>query len=702
MLQLRYPGIYTQELSSGVRTISGAPTSVALFVGPTKAGIDGRPTRVLNFGDFERSFGGLSQTSSLSYSVLHFFANGGGEAFVIRVPANGAVAAETLFKSDGSANESLRATALGAGLAGNEIFLEFDPFGINAHPYSTAPAHDKKLFNLTITDRLTGRSERFGNVTTSSSDARFASTVVNDQATGSKLVKLTVNATSGIGAASPQANGTVYKLGTLPAGPKFTSTINLLLSVSVLAADGSAAAALFATPLPVTVFATGTPVPVSVLEMSIKLVAAINAAIRADATAAALMEGVEIEGALFEGGTLLRLRTAPPGAGTPVRRLSDATVTIADPAAPLPAGTAGFLATFFSTATPAVSNPSRYRLGAPYLAAGQVIVVAAPVAPATTPAATPVAGLDGDPNGQPNSNAFKQAVMDLEGPDPFFNILCLPDLVRPSPTDPNALQHANAPSVYAEAARICKKKFAFLLIDPPPNVTSVGAAESWKTVGFTFQSNTSAAYFPNIRVDDPLMPGSIKSHPPSGAVAGVFARTDGQVGVWQAPAGTTASLSGAYGPSVLLSDDEHGLLNPIGLNCIRQFPTFGTVVFGSRTVDGSNAMASEYKYVPVSRTRNYILRTLSEALRWAVHQPNGEQLWSQLRMNVNAFMQGLFRAGAFKGVMSRDAYFVACDATTTTADDINQGIVNIVIGFAPLKPAEFVVISLRQIVQPAV
>ena len=113
-------------------------------------------------------------------------------------------------------------------------------------------------------------------------------------------------------------------------------------------------------------------------------------------------------------------------------------------------------------------------------------------------------------------------------------------------------------------------------------------------------------------------------------------------------------------------------------------------------------MASEYKYVPVSRTRNYILRTLSEALRWAVHQPNGEQLWSQLRMNVNAFMQGLFRAGAFKGVMSRDAYFVACDATTTTADDINQGIVNIVIGFAPLKPAEFVVISLRQIVQPAV
>jgi phage tail sheath protein FI len=161
----------------------------------------------------------------------------------------------------------------------------------------------------------------------------------------------------------------------------------------------------------------------------------------------------------------------------------------------------------------------------------------------------------------------------------------------------------------------------------------------------TFQSNHAAAYFPNIRVDDPLVPGSIRSHPPSGAVAGVFARTDGQFGVWQAPAGVEASLSGAYGPSVVMSDDEQGLLNPIAVNCIRQFPIFGTVSFGSRTVDGSNALASEWKYIPVRRTASYILRSLSEALRWAVHKPNGEQLWSQLRINTTAFMHGLFRQG---------------------------------------------------------
>ena len=199
----------------------------------------------------------------------------------------------------------------------------------------------------------------------------------------------------------------------------------------------------------------------------------------------------------------------------------------------------------------------------------------------------------------------------------------------------------------------------------------------------------------------PLVAGSIRSHPPSGAMAGVYARTDANFGVWQAPAGTEAVLSGVYGPSAVLSDAEHGILNPLGLNVIRRFPIYQTVSFGSRTLDGANAMASEWKYIPVRRVASYILRSLTEGLRWAIHKPNGEQLWADLRMNVTSFMHGLFRQGAFKGVSAREAYFVLCDASTTSADDINQGVVNIVIGFAPLKPAEFVVISLKQIVKPA-
>lgn len=689
MLQLKYPGVYTQYLSSGVRTAVRAPTSVALFVGPTKAGIDGRPIRILNFGDFQRGFGGLSQTSNLSYSVLHFFANGGGEAFVIRVPSKDAVAANSGFKGDGVTTESLNVTALSSGVASNEIFVEFDPFGIGASPFSATA--DKKHFNLTVTDRLSGQVERFGNLSTSSTDARFASAVVNAIGTGSGLVKLSVTAINKDG---PVANGSIYKIGTPVAIGSFANDVVLRVSVAVLKADGTADNTNSLSNFDVKVFAKNDPKPQSVLELATKLASAINTRIRGDATAANLMEEVDIEVTPVEGRTMLRMRTAPPGPVAPSKRLSDATVTIADPN-PVPAGSDGFVALYVTGAAAASTNASRYRLGATYGTAGQVIV-------STNDPIVPVPGVDGDPNGQPDSEVFKQAVSDLGGPDAFFNILCLPDVVRPAAGDPTALQHQIAWSIYEEAAQVCARKFAFLLVDPFPNVSSVVAAESWKSGSFTFQSSHSAAYFPNIRVDDPLVPGAIRSHPPSGAIAGVFARTDGQVGVWQAPAGTEAALSGVYGPSVVMSDDEQGILNPIGLNCIRQFPIYGTVSFGSRTVDGADAMGSEWKYIPVRRTASFILRSLSESLRWAVHKPNGEQLWSELRMNCIAFMQGLFQQGAFKGVSAREAFFVLCDASTTSADDINNGIVNIVIGFAPLKPAEFVVISLRQIVQPAV
>ena len=154
-----------------------------------------------------------------------------------------------------------------------------------------------------------------------------------------------------------------------------------------------------------------------------------------------------------------------------------------------------------------------------------------------------------------------------------------------------------------------------------------------------------------------------------------------------------------YGPELRLSDEEHGILNPIGINVIRQFPIFNTVVFGARTMDGADVAASEWKYMTSRRTALLLERSLSEGLRWAIMAPNGEELWSQLRLNIGSFMQGLFRQGAFKGTSPRDAYFVKCDSETTTASDINLGIVNIVVGFAPLKPAEFVVINLRQIVQ---
>jgi phage tail sheath protein FI len=683
MQQLTYPGIYTREIPTGVRSLAGAPTSVALFVGPTRTGIDGRPIRLLNYGDFERNFGGLSQTSALSYSVLHFFANGGGQAYVIRVPVNGAGKATSTLLKDGAAGDTLKVTALSSGLSGNSIFLEIDPFGIGANPYATsAPLHDRKRFNLVVSDPATGRSERFGNVTTVAASARDITKVIKDPSTGSQLLTVAFSA-DGADANGPQATGSIYAIGgALPAGA-FANDVKLVLTVTRHAANGTADAANSISALEVTVYASGAAKPESPLALMTQVVSAINAAIRGNSTEAAKLAGAEVEGAIFEGGKFLRLRISAPTGDPGPARIHDATVTIADPAS----GAAGTkLLTVFGLSAQ-VTNPSRYRLGAAY---------------ASSQVSAATAGAAGDAHGQPNSTAFKDAVTALEVPDPFFNVLCLPDLVRPSTADATALQHANAMTVYSEAARVCKKKFAFLIVDPLPKVTDTGKAESWKTLDFTMASadaGSAGAWFPNIRVDDPLEPGAIRSHPPSGAIAGIIARTDAQVGVWQSPAGTDATLAGVYGPVVELSDAEHGILNPLGVNVIRRFPIFGTVGFGSRTVDGANLAASDWKYIPVRRTANYILRSLSEGLRWAVHKPNGEELWSQLRVSTTSFMHGLFRQGAFKGVSSRDAYFVACDASTTSADDINQGVVNIVVGFAPLKPAEFVVISLRQIVQ---
>lgn len=680
MLQFKYPGVYTQEIPSGVRTISGAPTSVALFVGPTRSGIDGRPTRIQNFGDFERNFGGLSATSNLSYSVMHFFANGGGEAYVVRVRVDGSTIASVDLQEDGSSAKSLTLTALSSGLGGNDIYYEIDPFEIGAKPY--AAGESKTSYNLTLFNAVTGQVERFGGLKTAAGQARTADAVVNDPGSGSKLVKLTPVYTKN----RPEPTGSVYAVGALPAAGNFAKDVLLSVAVAVLDNAGATSAPASLADTTVTIFKTGEARPQTPFEFLNRMMAGLNSGLRAIPSVATLLEGVAIEGELFEGGTLFRLRTSAPGTTPPTKRLSDAIVTIKDPVAAAPAGSEKFSTAFFALSEK-VANPSRYRLGAAYTYTGNEVKV-------TT------AGVDGS-SGQPNTDDFKAAVMALETPDPFFNILCLPDLVRPTANDPAALMHSSAMAIYGEAARICRKKFAFLLVDPFPSTTDVGAAESWKSTAFTFQSSHAAAYFPTIRVDDPLVPGAIRAHPPSGAIAGVMARTDGNVGVWQAPAGTEASLTGVYGPSTILSDDQHGILNPLGLNVIRQFPIYGTVAFGARTLEGSNAAASEWKYIPVRRTALYILRSLSEGLRWAVMKPNGEVLWADLRMNVNSFMQGLFRQGAFKGTSAREAYFVQCDAGTTSQADIDLGVVNIVIGFAPLKPAEFVVISLKQMVKQA-
>src|SRR6202011_4877643 len=167
-------------------------------------------------------------------------------------------------------------------------------------------------------------------------------------------------------------------------------------------------------------------------------------------------------------------------------------------------------------------------------------------------------------------------------------------------------------------------------------------------------------------------------------------------GVWKAPAGLDAALSGITKLADKLTNDENGVLNQLGINCLRNFPVYGNVVWGARTLRAADQVADEYKYVPVRRLALYIEESLYRGTQWVVFEPNDEPLWAQIRLNVGAFMQGLFRKGAFQGTTPRQAYFVKCDSETTTSTDQNLGIVNILVGFAPLKPAEFVIIQIQQ------
>jgi phage tail sheath protein FI len=235
-----------------------------------------------------------------------------------------------------------------------------------------------------------------------------------------------------------------------------------------------------------------------------------------------------------------------------------------------------------------------------------------------------------------------------------------------------------------------------LLIDPPSTWNDKDDAKTGIDAGVGSVSKNAAIFFPRLRQPNPLRDNQPEDFVPCGAVAGLFARTDTARGVWKAPAGLEATLVGVPQLSVPLTDEENGELNPLGINCLRAKPAAGRVIWGSRTREGDDRLASEWKYIPVRRTALFIEESLYRGTQWVVFEPNDEPLWAQIRLNVGAFMHNLFRQGAFQGQTPRDAYFVKCDKESTTQNDINLGIVNIVVGFAPLKPAEFVIIKLQQ------
>ena len=515
-VQVSYPGVYIEELSSGVHTITGVATSITAFLGRAQRGPVNQPVTIFNFGDFERSFGGLAVSDPMSYAVRDFYLNGGNQAIIVRLYKG--VPSTASLTVDG-----MQLSAASPGTWGNSLHVVVDHDGITDDVAQQYGLTKNDLFNLSVFQK-------------------------------------------------PAGGGTNILLEKL---------INLSVTDNTRRADRILA------------------------QQSQYVVVAL------DVNSQPILPG------------------AVPAAGL-----------VADGVGGADSGALG---------------------------AGEFI----------------------------GAQATKTGIYALDQAD-LFNLLCIPPDTRGGDVDK---------TVYQAAMKYCADRRAMLIVDPPANWSANKAtAASKAAAGLATDLNLSglearnaALYFPRVVEADPLRDGQLDSFVPCGIVAGVMTRTDTQRGVWKAPAGLDATINGIQGLDVNLTDSENGLLNPLGINCLRFFPINGRVVWGARTLRGADQLADEYKYVPVRRLALYIEESLYRGTQWVVFEPNDEPLWAQIRLNVGAFMQNLFRQGAFQGRTPREAYLVKCDSETTTQNDINLGIVNILVGFAPLKPAEFVIIKIQQL-----
>ncbi|HSO05716.1 MAG TPA: phage tail sheath C-terminal domain-containing protein [Pelomicrobium sp.] len=659
MVQVTYPGVYIQEIPSSVRTIKTVSTSVAAFIDFFREGPMNEAVQIFGMTDFDRVFGGLDSRSAASYAIAQFFLNGGSEAYVVRVnrdrrstpPAAGDLPLETArvaIKSDvGAGPQVLEVAAANPGVWGNTLRVDVDR-------YTEAPA---TTFNLTITryDRPAADArplavERFLNLTMTAGP-RYVVSVVNDESQLARVRHLTFGTPNA--GLLPAVNGTVGGdiSGLTPAQRNSLSGSSFDVSVG-----GATITATFET---WAAGAVATPNQVR---------ARLETAIRTAGTVAgnAIVASASVQ--LLNGNQLVVTAGRSAAAYN-----SQHVVTIANNGAPN-------VATLLRlTGAPASANVQQYQLG---LGTGTN----------TAGSVGGVAGADGDlpaPADILGSGAVEPhtGMLALDYVD-IFNLLCIPRAADLSDTEMT--------SVISNAITYCEAKRAFLIVDIPESINEVQEMKDWLDAHAGFRHRNAAVYFPRPLIPDPKNEYRLRAVGASGTMAGIYARTDSARGVWKAPAGIEAILNGVSELAAKLTDPQNGTLNPLGINCLRTFPIYGPIAWGTRTLRGADQLADEWAYIPVRRLALMLEESLFRGTKWVVFEPNDEPLWAKIRLNVGAFMTSLFRQGAFQGTTPREAFYVKCDAETTTQNDRNQGIVNIEVGFAPLKPAEFVVIKIQQ------
>jgi phage tail sheath protein FI len=614
-----HPGVYVEEVSSGVRPLEGVSTSTTAFLGKAEKGPLDRAVMVTSFIEFQNLYGSFLKDSFLAYSALQYFNNGGKRLYVLRVAKGAQTADVAIADRKGTPGKALTVSAISPGAWGNDLEVVIAD--------GTIDSGDE--FKLTVKQGGTA-VEEYDNLNVSPDATNFADNVINAR---SKRIRAKIDQANTSNVAGTSASAGTPAI-TLPSDKR-----KLVINIDN---DGPQTITL-SDPC-----ANATDIAASIVK-EVKLLTKLRGSTDPNAFS---------NFSVSTSGGIYTLSSGSTGRKSSVVVTND----------PTPGNAAGLLKLGITnggteTTGSAVLRPANgtYLLGDGAVAGNTLSVTL---------------GKDGD---TPQDTDYLNALPLLDAVQDV-NILAIPGI--------------GTQAVVNGGIGYCQNRMDCFF------VADMGAAVDTKETAKSFantltKSSYGALYFPWVKVVDPT--GSSVdpiSLPPSAFVTALYARTDSRRGVWKAPAGTEANLLGAVGLTKNLSDAEQDTLNNIGVNAIRFFPSSGIVIWGARTL--ATVSDPEYRYVPIRRLAIFLERSIYNGIQWAVFEPNDEDLWASLRLNIGSFMMTQFRAGAFQGSTPSQAFFVKCDAQTNPQDQVDAGTVTALVGFAPLKPAEFVVIKISQ------
>jgi phage tail sheath protein FI len=639
MAQVTYPGVYVEEVPSGVRPIAAASTSIAAFLGIAERGPVGEAVKIFNFTEYQSRYGGFISNSFLSHAVYQFFNNGGTQCYIVRVASADARTANIVLRDRATNPQaSLTIFASSPGVWGNQLAVVIAN-GTND------PLNE---FNLSVfqQDELVPL-ERFDNLSMVPGAATFVPTAT----ASSRYIRVTTNAAN-TNAQAGTSRGAAAPAALVNPRTRFRININ---------GDGYQEVDLSA----------AVPTPAPDLSSAANIATAIQARVRALTKLRASTDQNAFTNFLCDANTGVLLLTAGVASAASSVKVAPAANSSQDATGLLKLGQ---LSGGVETVGAAVLRP---QINPPRTPPDNYYFIGDNSAP-TTEVASVVAGTEGSTitTDQPYIDAFAK----LDDKDDV-SLIAVPGI--------------GSAALVGAGMNYCANRSlsdCFFIGDMSQTDDTVDEAKNFRNA-ITVKNSYGAIYAPWVRMLDPTGRSATPIlAPPSGFVAGLYAKTDGQRGVWKAPAGTSVALGGSVGLAVNLTDAQQGNLNPLNVNVIRQFAASGIVVWGARTVTSDPA----WNYIPVRRMAIFLRVSIYRGIQWAVFEPNDEDLWSSLRLSIGSFMMNLFRQDAFQGATPAQAFFVKCDNETTTQGDIDAGIVNVLVGFAPLKPAEFVIVKISQ------